>query len=206
MNPNDANIEQTRQFLHESMLDLIIEQKYEDITIRQIARRAGIEYKTFYRYYDDKNGLLIKIVKEIVSELQHVLSPPTTLEEVEQNALKGLDFVQKHAKILKAVFRSPTADILMEPLMSLALAEGYQHYRYSYKQMGKFHDVPTDLVAYHFMPSLLQLLSSWVENDVPDSLEEMRNHINRLIVRSVLGLSKHDYSSLYINMKHELDR
>ena len=190
MNTNDPRVQRTRDALHEAMIELIIEQGYEEVTVRQISARAGIGFKTFYRHYDDKNDLMAKITQKAMSELQKVMSIPTDLETAEQNAIKGLRFAKNYSKLLKALFRSPMADVIMEPFATLALVEGYQHYEHSRQRTDKLHDVPADLVAYHFMSNVLQLFRWWVENDMPYPPEEMGYYINRLVIYPIWGITE----------------
>ena len=44
-----------------AFLTLILNHKYEDITISQICKQANVNRSTFYAHYDDINDLIIKI-------------------------------------------------------------------------------------------------------------------------------------------------
>lgn len=56
--PSDARRETTRTLLLEVARRLFAEQGVEATTIRQIADAAGVTERTFYRYFDGKEGLV----------------------------------------------------------------------------------------------------------------------------------------------------
>ncbi len=54
----EANKEATRKALSDAAKALFVERGYESTTIRDIADRAGVNERTFYRYFDGKEGLV----------------------------------------------------------------------------------------------------------------------------------------------------
>jgi len=56
--PTDARAIRTRRALREALLGLIETRAFEQITIREIAARAGIGYATFFRHHASTEALL----------------------------------------------------------------------------------------------------------------------------------------------------
>ena len=54
----EANKHATRTAIEQAARDLFAAQGYEATSVREIADRAGIGERTFYRYFDGKEGLL----------------------------------------------------------------------------------------------------------------------------------------------------
>lgn len=54
----EANKEATRTALRAAAKRLLAEQGYEATTVRDIARAANVTERTFYRYFDGKEGLM----------------------------------------------------------------------------------------------------------------------------------------------------
>src|SRR5688572_8785767 len=97
MNKSDARVQNTRRALHQAFIDMVAEEGYENITVRAIAQRAGIGYKTFYRHYTDKEDLLYRIMGDTLEEAKGFLGTPRSLEEAEKNASIALLFAAKYA-------------------------------------------------------------------------------------------------------------
>lgn len=56
----DRRVERTKGLLRQSLISLLTEQPYEDITVQDIVDRANIGRSTFYVHYADKEDLLVE--------------------------------------------------------------------------------------------------------------------------------------------------
>lgn len=65
----DRRIERTRTAITTAMVELMKEQDYEDITVTQIAQRAGVDRKTFYLHYPSKDALLDTMERDRAEQL-----------------------------------------------------------------------------------------------------------------------------------------
>ena len=57
-----------------AFLTLILNHKYEDITISQICETAEINRSTFYAHYDDINDLTIKIESKFANSFVNIFN------------------------------------------------------------------------------------------------------------------------------------
>ncbi len=71
----DLRIRRTHKYLQEAMIELIIEQGFDAITVGDIAERAMINRATFYRHYQDKYDLVAKIFEETTNQLVENMKP-----------------------------------------------------------------------------------------------------------------------------------
>ena len=55
----DRRVQRTRALLLSALLDLIVEQGYEEITVQDIVDRANVGRSTFYAHFLDKRELLL---------------------------------------------------------------------------------------------------------------------------------------------------
>ena len=55
---------QSRQWLLDALLQLMKEKSYNEITIKELTKRAGLDRKTFYRHFKTKDELLDLPMKE----------------------------------------------------------------------------------------------------------------------------------------------
>lgn len=58
MKKDFQQISETKEWIAQALIDLSKSMPYEDITITQIAKRAGVSRMTYYRYYTCKDDIL----------------------------------------------------------------------------------------------------------------------------------------------------
>jgi AcrR family transcriptional regulator len=71
----DLRIRRTHKFLQEAMIELISEKGFEAITVGDITERAMINRATFYRHYQDKYDLVVRIFEEAADHLVDHMKP-----------------------------------------------------------------------------------------------------------------------------------
>jgi AcrR family transcriptional regulator len=183
MNQDDLRVQRTHRLLREALIALMDEREYEQITVREITQQAQVGYKTFFRHYENKQALFLVILEEALVEFQEVLLPATAGSEVaERNTLTAVQFAAKNGTLMKAVFHSPFSTELMAPLVAFGLQEG--------KTSFGGTELPDDLVAHHFIATMISLLKWWLDHDKPCSAEEMAAYINQLLIQPMKNLQK----------------
>ena len=71
----DKRKERTLNKLTEACIDLMLEIGYDRISVRSLARRAGVGSSTFYRHYQDKDDLLTRVSLEAMQNFKDALAP-----------------------------------------------------------------------------------------------------------------------------------
>ena len=74
----DRRVQRTRRLLHKALMSLILEQKYEDITVQNILDHADIGRSTFYLHFQDKDELLFSGFHYLESFLESAQVTSTT--------------------------------------------------------------------------------------------------------------------------------
>ncbi len=180
MNTEDLRVKRTRRLLRKAFVQLVIEQGYDRLTIREITTRAQVGHKTFYRHYESKAALLHAILSELINEVRQTLERSPKVTTPYQNTITALKFTQTNADLFLALMQSPVADMLLEPLLQTAVQEGSLF-------IDKL-DVPSELATHYFASSLDSLIKWWLKNDMPYSVEEMATYIERLVIEPVAKL------------------
>ena len=67
--PREKRATRTRPALWNALLQLLEEQSFEQVTIRDVTARAGISYATFFRHYPDKDALLHDVAAREIRKL-----------------------------------------------------------------------------------------------------------------------------------------
>lgn len=66
---DDPRIVRTRRALRDALLEMAETKDFGEITISELTERAGINRKTFYLHYRDKNALLDEALDSLLGEL-----------------------------------------------------------------------------------------------------------------------------------------
>lgn len=60
----DLRVQKTVTAIRQTFIDLLTDMDYEKITVKSLCERAKINKKTFYRYYETLDALLIELLEE----------------------------------------------------------------------------------------------------------------------------------------------
>src|SRR6266567_9635349 len=75
----DRRVQRTRRLLHKALMSLILEKKYESITVQEILDRADVGRSTFYMHFQDKDQLLFSGFQYLESFLESVQGASATV-------------------------------------------------------------------------------------------------------------------------------
>jgi AcrR family transcriptional regulator len=98
MNRGERIATRTKSAIKKSLLELIKEKNYPDITVQEITERANVGRSTLYRHYQSKADVLIDFHKDM---FEHLLKGLSTAESwVSQTPPDELVlFLEKHRKL-----------------------------------------------------------------------------------------------------------
>ncbi|MBX2802558.1 MAG: TetR/AcrR family transcriptional regulator [Myxococcales bacterium] len=130
--------EDTRARILHSARDLVLQSGLEGVSMRRIARRAGVGTMTTYRHFQDKQDLLAHVVVEgfrlFQSFFYAALEGADPADRLRRSALSYLAFALEHPQYYRLMFASV-------PLRSLKLGEVGR------RQVGAALQFLTDRVA-----------------------------------------------------------
>src|SRR5262245_28061146 len=67
---DDRRSKRTRQLLGEALVELLLEKRFDAITVQDILNRANIGRSTFYEHYTDIEDLLMSEIQRVIRELE----------------------------------------------------------------------------------------------------------------------------------------
>ena len=68
INLDDPRVRRTRRLLQQAFLSLMMEGRFRDITVQQIADRATVNRATFYAHFEDKFDLLDSAIRDLFKQ------------------------------------------------------------------------------------------------------------------------------------------
>ena len=107
--------DEIRQAVRRELVEMLAERPFKDVTVDELARRAGLSRTAFYFYYPDKNEVLKEAANAAAGELYaeadrwwHGEGPP---EKLVREALAGIAAVYcEHPDVLRAAVEAATYD------------------------------------------------------------------------------------------------
>jgi len=78
---NDRHTDATQKLILSTALDLLESSGVSEVTVRAVAKRAGMSERTIFRYFADRDEFLDALAK-YASDQMHSPAPPTTIEQL----------------------------------------------------------------------------------------------------------------------------
>lgn len=81
-NKTDPRVERTRRLLTEALVSLCVESSFDDLSVADIAKRAGVNRATFYLHFEGKRDLLERGLDGLFDSLaDHFETRPAGMDE-----------------------------------------------------------------------------------------------------------------------------
>lgn len=74
MNKSDLRVIKTKLLLSGTMIDLLQQERFKDVTVQQLCDESLIARSTFYRHYPDKYALLEEMVKHYADDFEKYIA------------------------------------------------------------------------------------------------------------------------------------
>ena len=122
-NPTDRRARRTRRLLKESLLELMEEKPFSQISVRDVTDRADMNRSTFYLHYADTALLLKSIEEDLLREAQTLVDDHLQ-ETMASGTLRPvfepvLDLVVEHRKVCAILFENNEVSQFSEHLQQL---------------------------------------------------------------------------------------
>ncbi len=179
----DRRIVRSRKQLGEALIALAIEKGYDQVTIQDVAERAGVGYRTFFRHYAGKDELLLSVAQHSLDELEQLIGlSETNPRELlpEQSIEKGeilFQFIQNHEAIFRVLLLERGSSYFLKPIID----HGQQIAIRALRLLGDDMPIPLEMIVNHMVAGTLSLARWWLENDMPYTPAQMGEHLFNLV-------------------------
>ena len=163
---NNLKYKMSSEKIETSFLTLILNHKYEDITISQVCKQAGINRSTFYCHYDDINDLIIKIEGKFAKSMASIFNYGE--RQTHEAFVEMFKFIKDNKYFYKAFLNIPYAT-LAETTTRKEILENINDKSSLYKisNIGIFYR------ASFFGAGIKEMCRIWLERDCQESPEQM---------------------------------
>ena len=117
--------------LEQCLLELMIDTPYPGITISQICEQANISRKSFYRYFDSKDGCLHALLDHIIMDCSTYYMPESdTGYSTREFCTRVFEYWQRQTPLLNALERDGQSLQVLQRMVRYILVEEPDYARY----------------------------------------------------------------------------
>ena len=175
MKKQDRRIARTRKALKGALVELGLEQGFENVKIKDITECANVGNSTFYRHYKDKNDLLGSHLSEIQQEITREMRPEMSHYEL---SLLVFTVIDTHRDACLLAMRLPEDHPVMKPILERATRTVNARYTARDETI-----IPLEVSANHLVNSFVKLFHWWITEGQAYSREQMATMANELILK-----------------------
>jgi len=155
--------------LEQCLLDLMAELPYAGITIGQICDRAGLSRKSFYRYFDSKDGCLHALLDHTIMDGVAYYIPSSGTQQMDVSlCIRIFEYWRKQTPLLDALEKNSQSLQIMQRLIRYILTEEADYARY----MGIAQSDVMEHIVFTFS-GIMGLILTWHHGGYPKTAEEM---------------------------------
>lgn len=163
---NNKKYKVSSEKIETTFLTLILNNKYEDITISQICKQANINRSTFYAHYSDINDLIIQIESKFAKSMASIFN--FGLRQTHEAFIEMFTFVKENKYFYRA--------FLNIPYITLAETSTKTNILSNMKENNitmKSDEINVFYRASFFGAGIKEMCRIWLERDCKESPEEM---------------------------------
>ena len=144
-----------------ALIKLMKEKKYEDITITDIAKTAGVSRITYYRNYNSKDDIIIQYLEEIGYQLKQELETKhlNPAKETYACTLAIFRYWQRYSDFLLCLYEAKLGYMLLDHLN-----QPISHFATTTREKYE---------ACYYVGSMHNILVEWIKGGIKESPEEM---------------------------------
>lgn len=177
--PTDARQVKSRKALTAALLALLEERPFDQLTIREIASRAGIGYATFFRHYPTKEALLSDVASEEIAALLAKSVPILLDVDSFEASLALCNYVAEDRKLWIALLTGGAAGIVRKEFIELA--------RELARNIPRRSDwLPADLGVTHGTGAVIDILAWWLAHEDEISPPQVAVILDRLVINPLV--------------------
>lgn len=175
----DRRVQRTRRLLHKALISLILEKKYESITVQEILDRADVGRSTFYMHFQDKDELLVngfQYLQNFLESRQEVARavPDKSYERMIAFSLPMFEHAQEFRRVQRALQGSSAETVMRRCIHSVLAGIVRRELKLELqRQKGNSSPVSPELLAHFLVSTHISVLMWWLSSRNPVSPKEI---------------------------------
>ena len=171
----DARAVRSRDALRRAFLNLLKQRPLDQITIREIAGRAGVGYTTYFRHYPTKEMLLDDLATEQIDRLFELTMPVLERENTLAACTALCSYVEENRTLWSILLTGGAAGAMREEF--LRLCRKVAAYRAPPDSW-----LPAELGVILGVSATVELLDWWLRQSDPLPVDQIAEILDRIVI------------------------
>lgn len=188
-NTDDRRAKRSRRLLKESLLDLMREKDFRDISARDITDTADLNRGTFYLHYPDTQALLESIEDDIVAEAQALVDEHRDDVDSEESLapvlLPLLDYIEQKFETIQLLLKNSNASSILDKMHTLIYDNSVDYAR---RRFGIEDDSKLNYFLSYVSFGTIGMVKEWADGGMTFSKEKLIAYADSLAELSAQAL------------------
>lgn len=163
---NNKRYKVSNEKIETAFLALVLNHRYEEISISQICAQAGINRSTFYAHYDDINDLIIKLEAKFANSMALIFN--YGLRQTHEAFIEMFEFIGKNKYFYKAFLNIPYITLAETNVKNNILSNMKDK-----DATPSSTDVELLYRANFFSAGIKEICRIWIDRDCKETPEQM---------------------------------
>lgn len=182
-NKIDRRILKSRKLIQSAFLTMLIEDGFDEITVKRITDQADISRKTFYLHYIDKHDLLDTIVDSQMEELEKICEQKKDKGFIEGTII-WFQYFEQNKEFFAALFASESTVSFRRRLLD------FMEIQLRKKFMNISSDKDPEILLKFFSMAVLGIVESFLLDQLNANTEEAARQVGELLEQNICSQAK----------------
>jgi len=183
----DRRVQRTRRLLHKALMSLILEKKYESITVQEILDRADVGRSTFYMHFQDKDELLFSGFQYLQNFLESVQGASATVpgksyERIIGFSLAMFEHAHEYRRVNRALLGSHAEAVVRRRIQSVLAGIVSRELRLELQSRKRNLPVSSELLAHFLVSTYISALTWWLNSKNPCPPKDIDEAYRQLVL------------------------
>ena len=171
----------TKNIIKESLLKLLETKEIHQVTVTDICKNADINRGTFYNYYKDAYDLLQCMEDELFAQISKYIDETPAEKYYDLLLLNVLKLIAENKDLCKILLCRHRDNKLLDKLIFIANKADLTPVYNASDNINKSY---SNYYIRYIVGGCIAIIETWLENDLPESPEEVVKIINSVSILS----------------------
>ncbi len=169
-----------QRVLLEGLLDAMLQQHYDEITVSSLCEQMQVPRKSFYRYFSSKEGALHALIDHALLDFESFTAAHTrNIDSVQEEMEQMFAYWRHKKKLLDALAKSGLSGVLVNRAIGHSVFETMRSRRFLPVDEQQAQEYITLFAVSGFMSMVIQ----WHHEGYPQSVQKMAQIAIRLVTQ-----------------------